>query len=61
MTDQPIVDYVETIQDPNGTWRVRGRSNNGQIIWTSEQYEDQEWAEQVARDTGKPVRAHPSS
>ena len=55
MTDE-IVDYVEIIPDRNGQFRVRGRSNNGEIIWTSEQYKDREWAEKIAGDTGKEVR-----
>ena len=34
---QRIVDYVEILQDENGKFRVRAKSNNGEIIWTSEQ------------------------
>jgi uncharacterized protein YegP (UPF0339 family) len=55
MNDE-IVDYVEVITDENGQYRVRGRSNNGEIIWTSEQYEKIEWARKVALDSGKEVR-----
>jgi uncharacterized protein YegP (UPF0339 family) len=50
-----IVDYVEVVQDENEQWRVRGRSNNGEIIWTTEQYGDREWAQKVAEDSGKPL------
>jgi uncharacterized protein YegP (UPF0339 family) len=55
MSDE-IVDYVEVITDENGQYRVRGRSNNGEIIWTSEQYENLEWAQKIAGDSGKEVR-----
>ena len=54
---QRIVDYVEILQDENGKFRVRAKSNNGEIIWTSEQYDNLGWAQQVALDSGKPVRA----
>lgn len=50
-----IVDYVEVVKDANGQYRVRGRSNNGSIIWTTEQYGSVEWARLVAADTGKTV------
>lgn len=53
-----IVDYVEIVLDDNKQYRVRGRSNNGEIIWTSEQYEDLVWARKVANDTGKEVHEH---
>ena len=55
MNDE-IVDYVEIVPDRNGQFRVRGRSNNGEIIWTSEQYKDYEWAQKIAGDSGKEVR-----
>lgn len=55
MSDE-IVDYVEIVPDENGQYRVRGRSNNGEIIWTSEQYKDYDWALKVAGDSGKEVR-----
>lgn len=51
-----IVDYVEVIEDENGQWRARARSSNGQVIWTTEQYGDYEWALAVAEDSGKQVR-----
>lgn len=54
--NEQIVDYVEIIQDDNGQYRVRGKSDNGEIVWTSEQYDSREWALQVAADTGKPLR-----
>lgn len=54
--NEAIVDYVEIVQDENGQYRVRGKSDNGEIIWTSEQYGSHEWALQIAADTGKPVK-----
>lgn len=52
-----IVDYVQVVEDENGEWRVRGRSEeNGAIIWTTEQYGSHDWAMAVARDSGKPIR-----
>lgn len=54
--NEQIVDYVEIVQDDNGQYRVRGRSDNGEIVWTSEQYGSHEWAQQVAADTGRVVR-----
>jgi uncharacterized protein YegP (UPF0339 family) len=51
-----IVDYVQIIQDQNGQYRVRARSNNGNIIWTTEQYGDHAWALAVAEDSGKPLK-----
>jgi uncharacterized protein YegP (UPF0339 family) len=56
MSDDKIVDYVEIVQDENGEHRVRARSNNGDIIWTTEQYGSQEWALAVAIDSGKPLK-----
>ncbi len=56
MTDNPIVDYVEIVLDENGKYRVRARSNNGLIIWTTEQYGDHTWALAVATDSGKPLK-----
>lgn len=53
--NDPIVDYVEIVRDDNGEYRVRAKSNNGQTIWTTEQYGSREWAQQVAADTGKPL------
>jgi uncharacterized protein YegP (UPF0339 family) len=55
MTDE-IVDYVEIVKDRNGKYRVRGLSDNGEIVWSSEQYESFDWAKKVAEDTGKEVR-----
>jgi uncharacterized protein YegP (UPF0339 family) len=55
MSDQ-IVDYVEIVQDDNGTYRVRARSSNGEIIWTTEQYESREHALAIANDSGRPLR-----
>ena len=55
MTDQ-IVDYVEIVKDKNGKYRVRGLSDNGEIIWTSEQYDTFNWAQKVAEDSGKEIR-----
>ena len=51
-----IVDYVQVLRDDNGQYRVRGKSNNGETVWTTEQYGSKEWAITVAEDTGKPVR-----
>lgn len=53
--NEQIVDYVEIVQDDNGQYRVRGKSDNGEIVWTSEQYGSREWALKVAADTGKPL------
>jgi uncharacterized protein YegP (UPF0339 family) len=50
---EPIVDYVEIVEDANGHFRVRARSKNGRVIWTTEQYGDRKWAEAVAADSGK--------
>ncbi len=51
-----IVDYVEVVQDLNDQWHVRGVSDNGQVIWTTEQYRDRDWAMEVARDSGRPIK-----
>lgn len=51
-----IVDSVEVVQDDNSQWRVRGLSNNGQVIWTTEQYVDRAHALEVARDAGRPIK-----
>ncbi len=51
-----IVDYVEIVEDDNGTYRVRARSNNGKIIWTTEQYDAYRWAMTIANDSGKSVK-----
>lgn len=51
-----IVDYVQIVEDENGQFRVRARSNNGEIVWTSEQYDNKEWALAVALDSGKPLK-----
>ena len=56
MSDDKIVDYVQIVEDANGQFRVRARSNNGDIIWTTEQYGDHDWAVSVARDSGKPLK-----
>ncbi len=61
MTDNPIVDYVQIVQDPNGQYRVRARSNNGAIVWTTEQYGDHAWALAVATDSGKPLKTEPET
>ena len=50
-----IVDYVDIVQDDNDKYRVRGRSNNGEIVWTSEQYDTLDWARKVANDSGREV------
>lgn len=56
MSDSRIVDYVQIVVDENGQYRVRARSNNGDIIWTTEQYGDHSWALAVAIDSGKPLK-----
>lgn len=56
MGDSRIVDYVQIVVDENGQYRVRARSNNGDIIWTTEQYGDHDWALAVAIDSGKPLK-----
>lgn len=55
MPDQ-IVDYVQIVEDGNGQFRVRAKSNNGKTVWTTEQYGDKEWALAVAIDSGKPLK-----
>lgn len=55
-SDDDIVDYVEILRTGNYQYRVRAKSNNGEIIWTTEPYGDKGHAERVAADTGKPVR-----
>jgi len=58
VSEDSIVDYVEIVRDENGTYRVRAKSDNGETIWTSEQYDTLGWAQKVAIDSGKPVRAY---
>lgn len=59
MTD-PIVDYVEIVEIEDGQFvgqfKVRARSNNGDIIWWTEQYGSKDWALAVALDSGKPLK-----
>lgn len=55
MSNESIVDYVQIVEDANGQFRVRGHSNNGEIIWTTEQYGTKQWALAVALDSGKPL------
>lgn len=57
MSDDKIVDYVQIVQDANGQYRVRAKSNNGDTIWTTEQYGDEAWALAVALDSGKPLKS----
>ena len=57
MNDQ-IVDYVEVVRDGNEKYRVRGRADNGEIVWTSEQYNTLDWAQKIAQDSGKEVREY---
>lgn len=64
MSDHPdaIVDYVEIVEDnpPEGetepVYRVRAKSDNGQTIWTTEQYGSKDWALAVAIDSGKRLK-----
>lgn len=51
-----IVDYVEIVEDDDGQFRVRARSSNGNIIWTTEKYTTYNWATTVAFDSGKLVK-----
>ena len=56
MSDDKIVDYVEIVEDENGQYHVRAKSNNGDIIWRTDQYINKEWALAVAIDSGKPLK-----
>ena len=54
--ENKIVDYVQIVQDANDQYRVRAKSNNGETVWTTEQYGDYDWALAVAIDSGKPLK-----
>jgi uncharacterized protein YegP (UPF0339 family) len=54
---EKIVDHTEVFRGTDGLWYVHGKSDNGQVIWTSEGYVDKQWANNVALDTGLPMKS----
>jgi uncharacterized protein YegP (UPF0339 family) len=51
-----IQDYAEVIAGSDGKFYVHTKSENGQVILTSEGYDNEAYAHQVADDTGLPVK-----
>ena len=54
MSDERIADRAEVFKGDDGKWYVRTLSTNGKIILSSEGYEQPDYAERVAADTGLP-------
>ena len=50
-----IIDKAVIVTDTNGQYRVKAKSSNGETVLISEQYENLEWARQVAADLQVPV------
>lgn len=55
-SDNPkIADFVDVFQGQSDEkWYVHTLSSNGKVILTSEGYDDESYARQVAADTGLP-------
>ena len=53
--DDRIIDKAIIVIDTNGHYRVKAKSSNGETVLTSEQYQNLDWARQVASDLHVPI------
>lgn len=50
-----IIRKARIVENSSGQWRVQAVGGNDEIIMTSENYVNKEWAESVATDLNVPV------
>lgn len=55
VSEDRIIDKAIVVQGADGQYHVRAMSSNGEVILTSEKYENYEWAVKIAQDLGVPV------
>jgi uncharacterized protein YegP (UPF0339 family) len=48
MSDNRYVDYIEVVQGRSGHWFFRGKSNNGETLFTGEEYGEKDTAQETA-------------